>query len=252
MNDLATLDEHGRQLLALLVAKLPNVKPNDPRTFVSYKDVHDQLRLPQVRETYGESLKAQGLESLALWTFAAGKPGITGLVIDRTTMMPGKGYFSVFGKRDDDFAWWTEEVRKSKMFDWSPYLPSVVAPTAPEAVDLDVPAGRAQTTTHRIIRDTLLARRVKQLHNYECQLCCHTIQLPDGSRYAEAHHVQPLGEPHNGPDKMENIVCVCPNHHVELDYGIRSLAVAGLRAAQGHAVAEAYVKYHNENVRREA
>jgi hypothetical protein len=246
------LDAQGQQLLALLVAKLPTIKPDDPRTFVSYKDVHDQLRLPQVRETYGESLKAQGLVSLADWTFATGKPGITGLVIDRTTMMPGKGYFTLFGKREDDFSWWITEVQKSAAFDWSPYLSNGVPPLPPIAVDIHEPPGRVEVTTHRVIRDTLLARRVKQLHNFECQLCGHTIQLADGGRYAEAHHIQPLGEPHNGPDVLDNIVCLCPNHHVALDFGTMLLALKDLRGVQGHTVGEVYIKYHNEHVRREA
>lgn len=247
-----TLDAQGQRLLAYLVQKLPSVKPREPRTFVSYKDVHDQLQLQQVRETYGESLKAQGLVSLAEWTVATGKPGITGIVIDRSSMMPGRGYFTVFGKRDDDFLWWAAEVQKSKVFDWSPYLPRTEPPVSPVAVDVVVPPDRVEITTHRIIRDTLLARRVKQLHNFECQLCGHTVVLADGSRYAEAHHVQPLGQPHNGPDVLENIVCLCPNHHVELDYGARPLALAELRSVSGHTLAEAYIQYHNNSVLRQA
>lgn len=62
------LDEQGQRLLALLVSKLSRIVSIDPRTFVSYKDVHDELGLPQARSTYGESLKAQGLASLAHWT----------------------------------------------------------------------------------------------------------------------------------------------------------------------------------------
>lgn len=246
-----TLDAEGQRLLTLLVSRLPAAEPSDPRTFISYKDVHDILRLPQVRNKYGESLKAQGLVSLAEWTFATGKPGITGLVIDRTSMMPGKGYFDLFGKREDDFAWWTGEINKSKTFDWSPFLPSPSPPQSPTAVDLQIPSDRRETTISRIIRDTVLARRIKQLHNYECQLCGHTILLADGSRYAEAHHIQPLGEPHNGPDSPENLVCVCPNHHAELDFGARSMALADLRSAPGHAIAETYITYHNTHVRRE-
>ncbi len=60
------LTTQGQQLLALLVAKLPAINPNDPRTFVSYKDVHEQLKLAQEGKTFGESLKAQGLASLVL------------------------------------------------------------------------------------------------------------------------------------------------------------------------------------------
>lgn len=252
MTSIPTLDAEGQRLLGLLVLRLPAAKSGDPRTFISYKDVHDVLHLPQVREKYGESLKVQGLASLAHWTFATGKPGITGLVIDRSSMMPGKGYFDLFGKHEDDFAWWAGEITKSKAYDWSPFLPAATLPEPPMAVDIKVPPDRKEMTTSRIIRDTVLARRIKQLHNYECQLCGHTILLGDGSRYAEAHHIQPLGEPHNGPDAEENLVCVCPNHHAELDFGARSLAVADLRPAPGHAVGERYVDYHNAHVRRES
>lgn len=250
MQHTLVLDAEGQRLLGLLVSLLPFAKPGEPQTFTSYKDVHDRLRLPQVRERWGESLKAQGLASLADWTHLTGKPAITGLVIDRSSLMPGKGYFELFGKREDDFAWWKEEIARSKAFDWSPYLPSQPPPAPPIAVDIQPPAERLETITSRIIRDTSLSRRIKHLHNHECQLCGHTILLPDGTRYAEAHHIQPLGAPHHGPDTGENLVCVCPNHHAELDFGVRPLALADLRVAPGHAVGEAFVAYHNAHVRR--
>jgi predicted restriction endonuclease len=37
--------------------------------------------------------------------------------------------------------------------------------------------GRVKTTVSRVIRDTALARSVKELHGYRCQLCGHAIQL---------------------------------------------------------------------------
>lgn len=249
---MTSLDDEGQRLLALLVSILPRVKPRDPRTFISYKDIHAQLGLQQVRDTFGESLKAQGLTSLADWTAATSKPGITGLIIDRESLMPGKGYFTLFGMKEDDFDWWVGEIEKSKRFNWLPYLPSVMPLDSPVAVDIDVPQGRQETTIYRILRDGLLARQVKQLHNYECQICGHTIMLPGGFRYAEAHHIQPLGEPHNGPDCMENIICLCPNHHAELDYGAIALDLNKLRQADGHSVDEKFAKYHNETVWQES
>lgn len=123
-----------------------------------------------------------------------------------------------------------------------------VSPT-PEAVDLTSPLPeRVPTTVHRIIRDTELARRVKALHRYKCQICGHTIQLPDGSFYAEAHHIQPLGKPHNGPDERGNILCLCPNHHAELDYGSRRLALPELTVVAGHVVEPRYLDYHNQKI----
>jgi hypothetical protein len=64
----ATLDEQGQRLLQFLVARLPNAKANDPRTFVSYKEIHDALGLHQLGPTFGESLKLQGLNSLAAYS----------------------------------------------------------------------------------------------------------------------------------------------------------------------------------------
>ncbi len=32
-------------------------------------------------------------------------------------------------------------------------------------------------------------------------------------------HIQPLGVPHNGPDELPNLLCLCPNHHVMFDFG---------------------------------
>lgn len=37
--------------------------------------------------------------------------------------------------------------------------------------------------------------------------------------YAEAAHIRALGSPHNGPDVIENVLCLCPNHHVLFDNG---------------------------------
>ncbi len=250
MSSITTLDAQGQLLLALLVARLPSARPAHPQTFIGYKQAHDLLGLPQLREKYGDSLKAQGLDSLAEWTHETGKPAITGLVVDRESLRPGSGYFLLFGRQPEDFTWWRGEIEKSKSFDWSPFLPQRTPPEPPLAVDIEGSTDRAEVTTYRIIRDTLLARQVKQLHNYQCQLCGHTIVLPDGSRYAEAHHVQPLGTPHNGPDVLENIVCVCPNHHAELDYGARTLNQADLQSAEGHSVGSRYLSYHNTKVHK--
>ena len=100
----------------------------------------------------------------------------------------------------------------------------------------------------RIHRDTAITLKVKKLHNYKCQICGHTIELPDGARYAEAHHIKPLGENHNGPDVIGNILCVCPNHHVELDYFVLPINVSELSCSNGHEIDPKYVDYHNQFV----
>lgn len=40
-----------------------------------------------------------------------------------------------------------------------------------------------------------------------------------GGPYAEAAHIRPLGSPHDGPDDLTNLLCLCPNDHVLLDKG---------------------------------
>jgi hypothetical protein len=58
---MSDLDEQGQRLLALLVEKLGGVVPGEPRTYISYQDVHEWLQLEQLGPTYGVSLQHQGL-----------------------------------------------------------------------------------------------------------------------------------------------------------------------------------------------
>lgn len=128
-------------------------------------------------------------------------------------------------------------------------LGGATTPVTPKACDVaDVKPERAATTTYRILRDTVLARRVKALHNCECQICGQTITLADGSRYAEAHHVMPLGTPHDGLDIIGNIVCLCPNHHAACDYGAIKLSLSALRTVEGHEIQSKFIQYHNQKI----
>lgn len=130
-----------------------------------------------------------------------------------------------------------------------PESPGGHPPSLPEASDLAEPPPRQEFTTSRVVRDTALAQRVKAMHGYRCQVCGEAIELPDGTLYAEGHHIRPLGRPHDGPDVEGNILCVCPNHHAELDFAARPINPSELRTAEGHAVGPEYVRYHNEVLR---
>lgn len=132
---------------------------------------------------------------------------------------------------------------------WRPEVVHAPPPLTPVANDADeLPPDRVLTVTYRVLRDTEKARRVKELHTYRCQICDHTIRLPNGSLYAEAHHIKPLGRRHTGPDVMENILCVCPNHHAELDYGARRLSLSALRTVPGHRIGSSFIDYHNQQI----
>ena len=116
------------------------------------------------------------------------------------------------------------------------------------ACDFSHPPEQIATTTYRFIRDTDMTRDVKRLHNFECQICGSTINLPNGDRYAEAHHIRPLGRGHRGDDLPGNILCLCPNHHAELDYGVRSIPPEGFPPVAGHMVDRANIEYHNTKI----
>lgn len=121
---------------------------------------------------------------------------------------------------------------------------------APVASDMEVPAGelnpsRMTQRTQRMVRDSILARRLKYLHGGRCQVCGMGIEMPDGSNYSEAHHLRPLGGDHKGPDIPANMIVVCPNHHAMLDYGVIQIDLAKMRLSDAHRVEEEYVEYHN-------
>lgn len=100
---------------------------------------------------------------------------------------------------------------------------------------------RARREVLRIVRDSAQSRTVKEENDYECQICGETLRLANGDRYAEAHHVHPLGE--DGKDIPANIMCVCPNHHALLDYGAIPL---DLEEIEG--VGSEYIEYHNKHI----
>ena len=84
-------------------------------------------------------------------------------------------------------------------------------------------------------------------------MCGARIETPAGP-YAEAAHITPLGAPHHGPDTAENILCLCPNHHVLFDHGgvtvADDLSLVGepgsLRTHSGHPIAAEHLRSHRE------
>jgi putative restriction endonuclease len=113
------------------------------------------------------------------------------------------------------------------------------------------PAQRQPTMIVRIIRDTQQAHQVKELYDYHCQVCGIRLESSAGP-YAEAAHIRPLGSPHNGPDTLENLLCLCPNHHVLFDYGgftidddFTLLGIFGqLTVKAEHQISRTHLRYH--------
>lgn len=110
---------------------------------------------------------------------------------------------------------------------------------------------RIETNIQRIVRDTRLSRNIKEFYNYSCQICNMTIETNSG-KYAEAAHIKPLGAPHNGPDSTDNLICLCPNHHVMFDFGgfgiLDDLTLIGiegnLHIKTDHNINKEFLKYH--------
>jgi hypothetical protein len=112
---------------------------------------------------------------------------------------------------------------------------------------IEVPK-RIETKSFRFIRDTAQSRWLKVLYNWRCQLCGTRIQLTGELWYAEAHHIRPLGRGHDGPDAANNILVVCPNHHVMLDFGSIRLDSTEIALCEGHKLGAEFIEYHNRKI----
>lgn len=112
---------------------------------------------------------------------------------------------------------------------------------------------RATNTSQRIIRDSKLGKEIKRLYNHKCQVCSIQINTNAGP-YAEAAHIKPVGKPHNGPDRPDNLLCLCPNHHLMLDKGVFMIAddlsligiEGNLTKNADHKISVEYIRYHRE------
>ena len=129
-------------------------------------------------------------------------------------------------------------------------------PLEPQALNLPDPEF-ATTIVSRRIRDSQLAREVKKLYDYQCQVCEHAVPTSNNVFYAEGAHVRPLGRPHLGHDALSNILCLCPNHHTQFDLGglvltdemeaieTRTMTpVASLSFRRRHVVETSNASYH--------
>lgn len=116
---------------------------------------------------------------------------------------------------------------------------------------VELPQGRQQVIRKRAprlvsLRDTVLAMEIKKQYCYKCQVCGNAILLSNEILYAEAHHLRPIGNPHNGPDIPGNIIVLCPNHHVMFDRGAiavhpRTLKVSYATDSRKHSAERLFV-----------
>lgn len=98
----------------------------------------------------------------------------------------------------------------------------------------------------RIKRNQKLVDNIKRIYEYSCQICGEQLQIRIDLYYSEVHHIKPLGFKHNGPDILENMICVCPNHHALLDLGAIKIDFVSLSIK--HNIRKEFIDYHNKKI----
>ncbi|MGW2656749.1 YDG/SRA domain-containing protein [Streptomyces sp. NPDC001478] len=147
----------------------------------------------------------------------------------------------------------------------TPAIENEQLPVEPPQNDVQAPAGndapeRVSSNVQRIVRSSQVKNAVKRWHADQCQVCGITIETPGGT-YSEGAHIQALGRPHNGPDRTDNVLCLCPNCHVKLDAGAivieddltvveNGVPSGPLRTHPHHALSLDCIRSHRERWRR--
>jgi|TARA_B110000879_G_scaffold75519_1_gene105311 putative restriction endonuclease len=116
---------------------------------------------------------------------------------------------------------------------------------------------RSASTVNRLKRNVKLSEEIKKIYEYKCQVCSIFLKTPSGA-IAIGAHIKGLGKPHNGPDVIENMICLCPNHHEQFDdYGYyidpETYEIKGLKDFEGkkitinkkHNIDKEFFEYHS-------
>lgn len=149
----------------------------------------------------------------------------------------------------DGFLIWRYRLAKLPSSD---QISTESTPVAPEG---NATPPRSTVYTTRVVRNSSVGNYVKGLHDYTCQISGTRLNTPLGP-YAEACHIRPVGKPHNGPDTIDNILCLSPNMHVLFDLGaialtddLRILGQDGdLVIKAGHEIDIDHIRYHREHI----
>ncbi|EFM09521.1 HNH endonuclease [Paenibacillus curdlanolyticus YK9] len=117
---------------------------------------------------------------------------------------------------------------------------------------------RVKNTVSRVVRSSSLVRYLRDLYSDACQICGQRIDLGPGGTFSEVHHIQPLGK-HRGADVIENMIVVCPNHHIMFDRGAITVDLSNKKVIHAnpknelngndivlkHEIENRYIEYHN-------
>ena len=120
---------------------------------------------------------------------------------------------------------------------------------------------RSASTVNRLKRNVKLSEEIKKMYDFKCQVCNIYLKTPYGG-IAIGAHIKGLGKPHNGPDVIENMICLCPNHHEQFDdYGFyidpETFEIKGLENFEGkitvsnkHKIDKDFLIYHFQQYKK--
>jgi len=163
-------------------------------------------------------------------------------------------WFQELFKEQQNFSWGFNEIKNQRVIKNLEKIAEsrgeinfneaeIPAEDAPN--ELKLPRKRLMAI-QRVIRDSSIGKALKQRYQYQCQVCGQTIELPDGKRYAEVHHLHPVGKPHNGEDGFPNSIAIEPRTHQVIfwnqSHGEKSKLVLN------HDLNPACVKYHYRKI----
>ena len=116
-----------------------------------------------------------------------------------------------------------------------------------------------KVTIQRLVRNSQLADKIKELYDNRCQLCGYKLRSANGGYKSEAHHIQPFNKIHRGDDTFRNLIVLCPNCHTQFDelyYAINPETLeihslfedddyenANLDFIEGHELGKEYLEY---------
>jgi putative restriction endonuclease len=151
-----------------------------------------------------------------------------------------------------------EEFRDSRGFVVYRFLLGALEGSLRNAIPTETP-GEKPEKSERIVqyfrRRSSLARKVKEIYDYKCQIC--GVQLvTDVGLVADAAHIEALGL--GGADEISNLLCLCPNHHRLFDWGgiwvdsglnvlnMRRERVGRLEIHPNHQVDKSFLQKHRD------
>ena len=77
----------------------------------------------------------------------------------------------------------------------------------------------------KVIERGKIANKIKEYRQYKCQICeslghnPYSFKKKNGEYYVETHHIIPVSDTKNSKLSVDNLICLCPNHHKQVHYG---------------------------------